>query len=134
MQYRHLGWALGLALVLAAGIPVLAGSPHFVDLSYSISGSTVTVSGKEAGLGNETQVHIEVTVDASCINGGGHNPNAENKDSFSASGDVPVQNGKALFSLDVQMSFQPDCTPPMTLNVTRILVEDSAHGLSARLL
>ena len=42
-----------------------AGSPHFVgDITVTRSGSTLTVSGKEAGLGNEDQVHIVVTATA----------------------------------------------------------------------
>ena len=52
------------ALALAAGAvlaPVAqAGSPHFVNNAFSItrSGDSLTVSGKEAGLGDELQVDI----------------------------------------------------------------------------
>src|SRR3954470_22406236 len=55
-----------LIVVLAAvglstlAIPhALAGSPHFVDDSVqaTINNTTLTVSGKEAGLGDEQQVH-----------------------------------------------------------------------------
>ena len=66
--------ATAAALVLTAG--AVAGSPHFVAVSATTSGSTLTVTGKEAGLGNETQVHIEVTATAECINGGGKHPKA----------------------------------------------------------
>jgi hypothetical protein len=54
-----------LALTTAAvAVPVaLAGSPHFVNNAFSItrSDNSLTVSGKEAGLGDEAQVHIVVS-------------------------------------------------------------------------
>src|SRR4051794_19708916 len=104
------------AMVLIAP-QALAGSPHFVSntVTASRTGNTLTVSGKEAGLGDEAQVHIVVTASALCINGGGHPPKAVNKASVSAAGDFPVQNGKAEFSLSVTAPFQPDCAPPMTV-------------------
>ncbi|HET6967392.1 MAG TPA: hypothetical protein VFI44_03895, partial [Ornithinibacter sp.] len=90
-----------------------AGSPHFVGgITVERSGDSLTVSGKEAGLGNEAQVHIVVSADALCINGGGNHPKAVNKGSFSSEGDFPVQNGKADFSLTLTATFQPSCVPP----------------------
>jgi hypothetical protein len=90
-------------------------------------------AGKEAGLGNETQVHIAMTATALCINNGGHHPKAVNKGSFSAEGDFPVQNGKAEFSLTLIATFQPDCTPPMTVSWIDIVVTDTEHGVTKRL-
>jgi hypothetical protein len=113
--------------------PAWAGSPHFVEATATADGNTLTVAGKEAGLGNETQVHIEVTATALCINNGGHHPKAVNKGSFSAEGDFPVQNGKAEFSLTLIATFQPDCTPPMTVSWTDIVVTDTEHGVTKRL-
>jgi hypothetical protein len=119
-----------LTLVMAA--PVFAGSPHFVGrISIESDGNTLTVSGKEAGLGNETQVHIEVTAEAQCVNPGGQEPNADNKDSFSAEGDFPVQNGKANFTLVLEADITPNCTPPMTIVWTNVVVSDTEHGVSA---
>ena len=110
-----------------------AGSPHFVgQISIERSGDDLVVSGKEAGLGNETQVHIVVTADAQCINPGGNHPQAGNKETFSAEGEFPVQNGKALFSLTLQAMFQPDCSPPMTIVWTNVVVSDVDHdGVTA---
>jgi hypothetical protein len=116
------------ALVMLLPSLSRAGSPHFTACSQSSSGTTLTVDGKEAGLGNETQVHIEVTATALCINTGGHHPKAENKESVSAAGDFPVQNGKALFSLEVTATFQPECAPPMTVEFTDITACDTVHG------
>jgi hypothetical protein len=112
-----------------------AGSPHFVSntVQATIDGNTVTVSGKEAGLGDEDQVHIVVTADAECINPGNKKPQAANKESFSTAGDFPVQNGKAEFSLTVTATFQPDCTPPMTLVWSNITVTDTTNGISRSL-
>jgi len=106
-----------------------AGSPHFVGkISVKSSGSSLTVSGKEAGLGNETQVHIVVTADAQCVNRGGNHPKAGNKESFAADGEFPVQNGKATFSLTLNAAFQPDCSPPMTVVWSNVHVEDVDHA------
>ncbi len=87
---------------LALAVPVaLAGSPHFVGNATTATRTddSLIVSGKEAGLGDEAQIHIVVSATALCINRGGNHPKAVNKESVSAEGDFPVQNGKADFSL-----------------------------------
>jgi hypothetical protein len=117
-----------MAMVVPAAF---AGSPHFVnDITVTRDGNSLTVSGKEAGLGNETQVHIVVSAEAQCINPGQKHPKAANKESVSAEGDFPVQNGKAEFSLTLTATFQPDCSPPMTVVFTNVTVSDEAHGLT----
>ena len=121
---------------LALAVPVAwAGSPHFVDdtVTATSSGNTLTVSGKEAGLGDEAQVHIVVSATALCINPGGNHPKAVNKESVSAAGDFPVQNGKANFSLTLTATFQPECSPPMTVEFTDITVTDTTNGISTTL-
>ena len=132
---KKLAGIAALALCLAGlSTPAWAGSPHFVGTPIAtISGDTLTVSGKEAGLGNEQQIHVEVTADAACINPGGNHPEAANKESFTAAGDFPVQNGKADFSLTVVATFQPSCSPPMTVAWSNIVVTDAANGLSVTL-
>ncbi|MDO7869429.1 hypothetical protein [Nocardioides jiangxiensis] len=123
-----------LISALVAG-PAWAGSAHFVKsaTSVSIDGATITVSGKEAGLGDETQVHIVLTATASCINPGDHHPKAANKASVTVAGDFPVQNGRAEFTLTGTASFQPDCTPPMTVVWSPIMITDTEHGISMTL-
>jgi hypothetical protein len=115
--------------------PAYAGSAHFVNdtVAASRSGDSVTVTGKEAGLGNEPQVHIVVTATASCINPGNHHPRAANKESVSAEGDFPVQNGKAYFSLTMTAVFQPSCSPPMTVVFSDITVTDVTSGITTTL-
>ena len=126
-------WAAALFLVLAlVGALASAGSPHFVSNTVQLtrSGNTLTVSGKEAGLGNEPQVHIVLSATAECINGGGKHPKAVNKTSVSAAGDFPVQNGKADFLLTVTATFQPSCSPPMTVRFTNVTLTDATNGIS----
>lgn len=121
-----------LMIAALAVTPVLAGNPHFTAVTLTRDGNSLTVSGKEAGLGNETQVHIEITADASCINPGTKHPKAANKESFNAEGDFPVQNGKAEFELTLTATFQPNCTPPMTVVFTNVMVCDTSHDVCVK--
>jgi hypothetical protein len=119
--------ALLATLALAPAVS-WAGSPHFVSCSATVSGNTLTVSGKEAGLGDESQVHVVVSATALCINGGGKHPKAVNKESVSAEGDFPVQNGRANYTITLTATFQPSCDPPMTVDFTDITVNDTTSG------
>ena len=123
---------LGLSLAVALTLPLvsIAGSPHFVSCVPSVSGDEVCVFGKEAGLGDEDQVHITLSVVAHCQNHGGNDPSAQNKETFDAEGTFPVQNGKALYELCVTTDFQPDCNPPMNVVVDAVTLVDTTHGIS----
>ena len=110
-----------------------AGSPHFVSCSVSESGNVLSADGKEAGLGAEEQITVVVTATALCINNGGNHPRAVNKESVSAESQVPVQNGKAIFSIDVTATFKPECSPPMTVDFTDISVCDTTNGICCTL-
>ncbi len=121
---------------LALGVPVaLAGSPHFVGNATTATRTddSLTVSGKEAGLGDEAQIHVVVSATALCINGGGNHPKAVNKESVSAEGDFPVQNGKADFSLTLTATFQPSCSPPMTVEFTDVTITYTTNNISTSL-
>jgi hypothetical protein len=128
---------LGLALAIAAiAAPVaFAGHPHFVANTVTVTRTddSLTISGKEAGLGDESQVHIVVTATALCINRGGKHPKAENKQSLSSEGDFPVQNGKAEFELVLTASFKPSCSPPMSVVFKNVTVSDTTNGISKNL-
>src|SRR5262245_39264085 len=126
---------LALGLFAATAVPAFAGSPHFVDDSVvaSSDGATLTVTGKEAGLGDEAQVHITISADALCINPGGNHPKAANKASVTAAGDFPVQNGKADFNLSGTASFQPECSPPMTVAFVNVVVCDTTNDICKNL-
>jgi hypothetical protein len=120
--------ALAASLVLAA--PAWAGSPHFVTVTVAADGDTLTVAGREAGLGDEAQVHIVVTATASCVNPAGNQPAAANKETVIAEADVPVQNGMAEWRLTLVAAFQPSCSPPMTVAWSAVTVTDVTSGIT----
>jgi hypothetical protein len=114
-------------LALTVSIATATSNAHFVGTpQISIAGNTLTASGKVAGLGQVDVITVTVSADAACINPGSKHPKAANKESFSASADVPVQNGKANFSVSLTATFQPDCTPPMTVQWSNILITVTA--------
>jgi len=121
-----------LFLSIVAVPTAFAGSPHFINNAFTIdrSDDTLTVSGKEAGLGDEAQIHVVLSATGLCINPGGNHPKAVNKESFSAEGDFPVQNGKAEFTLSVTATFSPSCSPPMTVAFTDVTVTDETNNLT----
>ncbi|HEY5985591.1 MAG TPA: hypothetical protein VIV12_04295 [Streptosporangiaceae bacterium] len=125
--------AVALAAAVLPSAPAWAGSPHFVDGTVTVSraGDTLTVSGKEAGLGDESQIHIVATAEAACLNPGQNFPQAANKETLGAGADVPVQNGKAYFSLDLTAVFQPPCVPPMSAVFGDVTVTDATNGVTA---
>ncbi|MPZ01014.1 MAG: hypothetical protein GEU97_24225 [Actinophytocola sp.] len=133
--------ALAASACLLLGIAVLtapaaqAGKAHFIKNAFEVSrsGDSLTVSGKEAGLGNLDQVHIVVEATAACVNPGGNRPQAANKQTVAAGDDFPVQNGKADFTLTVTADFQPRCSPPMSVVFSDITVTDTTNGVTARL-
>ncbi len=118
-----------VAIIALAPSVARAGNPHFISCTATVNGDTVTVNGKEAGLGDEAQVHIVLTATAVCINGGSNHPKAVNKDDLASAEDVPVQNGKADYDVSATATFQPDCTPPMTVEISNITLEDETNGI-----
>lgn len=135
---RRILTTLALAAALTVGMAgsAWAGNPHFVDdqLTATRSGDTLTVSGKEAGLGDEAQVHIVAEATAACLNPGDNFPQAANKETVTAAGDFPVQNGKAYFTLSLIAVFQPSCSPPMSIVFGDVTVTDTTNGITATLL
>lgn len=110
-----------------------AGSAHFINNAFTLtkSGNTITVTGKEAGLGDEAQIHVELTATAECVNPGGNHPEAANKTTVSAAGDFPVQNGKADFSLTATAVFDPNPAGACgTVRFSNIVVMDTTNGLT----
>jgi hypothetical protein len=118
-------------LSVIALTPALAGSPHFVGTPTATrDGDALTVSGKVAGLGNETQIHVVVTSDVQCVNPGDNEPQAENKGAVIAEGDFPVQSGKANFSVTGTGVTDPDCSPPMRLVYSNVVVTVSGASFA----
>jgi hypothetical protein len=126
--------AVSAAAIGVSVSPAWAGSPHFVgDPVLTTSGSTVTVSAKEAGLGNEAQIHVVLTGTATCVNPGGNEPKAANKTTFTAAADEPVQNGKSDYELTATAVLSPSCDPPMTLVFTNVTLTDTTNSLTVAL-
>ena len=116
-----------VAMLTIVGSALAVSNAHFVgNPTASRSGNTLTVSGKVAGLGQVEVITVTVSADAQCVNPGSNKPKAANKQSISSTADVPVQNGKANFSLNLTATFQPDCTPPMTVEFSNVVVRVTA--------
>jgi len=129
---------LAAAALAVMALPVAhAGSPHFVDdkVTATQDGATLTVAFKEAGLGDEPQVHIVLTADAQCVNPGSNKPQAGNKTSVLAEGSFPVQNGRAEGELSATATFDPSspCPDPMTVEFSNIVLTDQTSGISISL-
>lgn len=133
LKKRYVVAAALVGAIAAISAVAFAGSPHFVTADASRSGNTLSVSFKEAGLGNEPQVHIVLSATALCVNNGGKHPKAVNKTSVSAADDFPVQNGKAEGTLSVTATFQPNCAPPMTVVFTDVSLVDETSGARANI-
>ena len=104
---------------LALAEPALAG-PHFQSASSSVNASgALVVNFDERGLGN-LNVDYTLSADATalyaCINRGGKNPAAANKQSFegqvSGGGSFEVKNGRVVASLTVGPLLAPQFTCP----------------------
>ena len=109
--------SLTTIMVIGLTVGLLAVSnAHFVGTpTISTTGDTAFFTGKVAGLGNVEEITVTVTGDAQCVNPGSQKPQAGNKQTFTGTENVPVQNGKATFSLSLDATFSPDCAPPMTV-------------------
>ena len=129
---RKLAIVIAVTFMLALTVGVTsAGSPHFVgDCTKTQVGNTLTVTCKEAGLGNEEQIEVTISATALCINNGGKHPRAVNKADLAESFSEPVQNGKANYTETLTASFQPPCDPPMDVQFSNVTVTDTTNGLS----
>ena len=98
-----------LAFGAFAATSALAASPHFVRTpTATVSGNTLTVNFKAAGLGNDTTVPItlsgDVTVNSPCYTKSGNKPQAANKQEtihVDQTRDFPVRNGQTSGSFTV---------------------------------
>ena len=116
-----------IAAVLAAGAALAVSNAHFVgNPTATRSDNTLTISGKVAGLGDVNEITVTITGDALCINPGTKHPKAANKADVAGGATIPVQNGKAIFSVPASATFQPDCTPPMTVAFQNVTVTVTA--------
>lgn len=81
--------AFSAATVAASMVaaPASAAAPKFKSASAAVSGSSLVVSFREIGLGNEDVDFLAAataTSEFGCVNGGGKRPSAANKTSITA--------------------------------------------------
>jgi hypothetical protein len=115
------------ALLLMASAALAVSNAHFVGTpTASRSDNTLTISGKVAGLGDVDVITVTISGDALCINPGSNHPKATNKAALAGGANVPVQNGKANFSVPATATFQPSCSPPMTVVFQNVTVTVTA--------
>ena len=134
--------ALGGALAVAAPA---AAAPHFQSATSSVNSTgALVVSFDERGLGN-LNVDYTLRADASatfaCINHGGKNPEAANKQTFnttvSASGSFEVKNGRVVASLTAGPPSAGGFSCPngqqlvlASVSYTNISLTDTTNGIS----
>ena len=122
-------------ILATAMVGLLAGtasavSAHFLYANVTeVTSNSITVSFKEAGLGNSLDsVNMVLTGTAECINPGSKHPKASNKTGFVVSGTFNISNGQATGSLTSTATTSPSCTPPMTLAWTDLVLTDTTFN------
>jgi hypothetical protein len=116
-----------VAAGIVAGAALAVSNAHFVGSpTIQRDDNTLTIAGKVAGLGDVEEITVSVSGDALCINPGTKHPKASNKADVTGGAVIPVQNGKAEFSVEGSATFQPDCTPPMTVAFQNVVVTVTA--------
>jgi hypothetical protein len=140
------------ALVFAGAGPAAAGSAHFIKsaTSASISGVSLTVDFKEAGLESGSLETVQATADLEalyqCVNGGGNVPSDPKKtvfdDSVSASDVFPAgKNGNLVGTLTLDPPAAADvldCPGGQTSTLVSVIwsnvrVDDLTSGASIML-
>jgi hypothetical protein len=127
-----------LLLLFAAALPANAASPHFISASAALTGTNLTVSFKEAGLGDNQRIDYTASALAAatyvCVNEGGANPKARNKrnviETTNATGTFETDNGQVTASLIINPPSAGDFSCPSgqslrTAQVTYTQVEIS---------
>lgn len=131
-----------LALSSSAALAAPTGNPHFIGSpSLSVSGNSLTISFKAAGLGSVQTAHFElsgsVDVFSRCYNRGGNKPQADNKQEtipVSAATDFGVRNGSVTGSFTLTPLSTLDCPGNQIVvieSVTYDLTLTGPSGLTA---
>jgi hypothetical protein len=134
--------------VLAFGAAVAVAAPHFASASGSVnSAGALVVSFDERGLGNgniDYTLNADATALYACINGGGKNPSAANKQSFegqvSGGGSFESKNGRVQASLTAGPLASPEFTCPKgqrrvlaQVTYSNIVLTDTTNGVSTNI-
>jgi hypothetical protein len=133
--------------MLAMAAAAFADSPHFIKASATLnSNGTLTVSWKEAGLGDNQLINYTASADATatyvCVNRGGANPSASNKTTVSgpvsASGSFSSgKNGSITGSLTVTPPGPGSFSCPAgqsrelaQVTYTNVAITDNTNGIT----
>jgi hypothetical protein len=135
-----------LATMLWMSTALAAGAPKFHSATSSVNNDgSLVVSFDERGLGNEN-VDYTLTSDATalyaCINRGGKNPEAANKQSFegqvNGGGSFEPKNGRVVASLTAGPLLAPQFTCPSgqrrvlaSVSYTNIVLTDTTNNVSS---
>jgi len=140
---------LALAALMCTVVISLAASPHFVGrVTATIDPGTgnLTVSWKEAGLGNNQNINYLATADATatyvCVNNGGQCPDAANKTTVQGPVSAPGtfnsgKNGTISASLTIEppaaTAFCPGGQTEVLADVsyTNIQITDLTNNVTA---
>jgi hypothetical protein len=139
-----LAFTVVAAAVLALGASVAVAAPHFAAAGAEVnSAGALVVSFDERGLGNEN-IDYTLTADATalyaCINRGGKNPSAANKQSFegqvSGGASIEPKNGRVRASSAVGPLGAPQVTCPKgqirelaQVAYSNIVLTDTTNGV-----
>ena len=143
---RKFGIAIAVvSIVVLTATSALAVAAKFHSSSSSVDGSgALVVSWDERGVGNG-DIDYTLTADATalyaCINGGGKNPSAANKQAFegqvSTAGSFASKNGRVQASLTAGPLQAPEFTCPngqrrvlASVTYTNIVLTDTTNGTS----
>jgi hypothetical protein len=143
---RMLFIVAALCAAAALAVPAFADAPHFVRASASLNANgTLTVSFKEAGLGDNQLINYTASADATatyvCVNRGGANPSASNKTTVagpvSASGTFSSgKNGTVSASLTLSPPPSDISCPSgqslqlASVSYTNVAITDTTNGVT----
>ena len=143
--YRHILAVAAVFIAALAFATVAQAAPHFAAADSSVNNDgALVVSFDERGLGNEN-IDYTLTADATatyaCINRGGKNPSAANKQAFegqvSTGGTFAGKNGRVQASLTTGPLLAPQFTCPSgqrrvlaAVSYTNIVLTDTTNNVS----
>ena len=133
---RYLALVVGVAVLALAPVAV-AASPHYIrGPDATVSGNSLTVSWKAAGLGNTTEsVDFALTgtadVTSQCFTRSGNPvqgvPKSEQVD-VNVTGTFPVRNGQVTGSLTVEPLSTLECTGNQQVRILAVSFDLTLTG------
>jgi hypothetical protein len=127
-----LGTTVVAFLALGAGTSYGA-NPHFTECPAVLEDGILTLSGKVAGLGNQTKsgtsLVVNATATALCVDVATAPPTIVEAQPVAASQTLPPKNGNNKFSVELTPDFLAPCEPPLAVTFVDAEVCDVTHGV-----